>query len=106
MSVKLATKGADLAKGSSAQGARKIPWDSRAKFLEIGNGVQLSGSLRDCVVAYAALAPDRRRLAMIISDALVPTADGGSATLKLDPREIAHLVDALEPAVSQRQTTH
>jgi hypothetical protein len=91
MSVKLAPKSAELANRST----RQIPWDSRAKFFEIGNGVQLSCSLRDCVAAFAALDSERRSLSMIISDELVPTANGGSATLKLDPADIAFLLDAL-----------
>ena len=98
MSVELATRPAHAAKGDAAQGGRDIPWDSRAKFPEMGNGVHFVGSLRDCVAAYAALGPDRRRMAMIIADELVPTADGGLATLKLEPDDIAWLVDAVQPA--------
>jgi hypothetical protein len=95
MSVKLAPGSAGPAKGSAALGGRPIPWDSPAKFLEMGNGVQLSCSLRDCVAAFAALGVERRQMAIIISNELVPTAHGGAAALMLDPADIAQLVEAL-----------
>jgi hypothetical protein len=95
MTVKLAPGSPRSAKGSATPGGRAIPWDSPAKFLEMGNGVQLSCSLRDCVAAFAALDDKRRPMAIIISDDLVPAAHGGAATLLLEPADIVSLIDSL-----------
>ena len=73
---------------------RPIPWDSRAKFIEIGRDGHLSGNLRDCLAAYRELDSDRRGMAMIISDALVPTSRGVPAVRKLEPRDMDCLLEA------------
>jgi hypothetical protein len=98
MSVELTQPPAEPGKDVAAPAEREIPWTSRAKFLELGKAGQLSGSLRDCVAAYAALDPLSRRRAMIICDDLVPTGPGRLPARKLDPADINHLVDALQPA--------
>jgi hypothetical protein len=73
---------------------RPIPWTSRAKFIEMGRDGHLSGNLRDCLAAYRALSPDRRGMAMIISDVLVPTCRGAPAVRKLEPRDMDCLLEA------------
>jgi hypothetical protein len=84
MGVKLAIPAAD----------RPIPWTSQAKFLEIGREGHFSGNLRDCIALYRDLSPDRRCMAMIISDALVPTGRGLPAVRKLEPRDMDALLEA------------
>jgi hypothetical protein len=73
---------------------RPVPWVSQAKFIEIGRDGHLSGNLRDCVAAYRDLSPDRRGMAMIICDVLVPTCRGLPAVRKLEPRDMDRLLEA------------
>ena len=73
---------------------RPIPWTSHAKFLEIGREGHFSGNLRDCIARYRELSPDRRGMAMIISDVLVPTGRGLPAVRKLEPRDMDSLLEA------------
>src|SRR5579872_4187680 len=84
MGVKLAIPATD----------RPIPWTSHARFLEIGREGHFSGDLRDCIAHYRELSPDRRGMAMIISDVLVPTGRGLPAVRKLEPRDMDALLEA------------
>jgi hypothetical protein len=85
-----------LAKSSILPTDRPIPWTSRAKFMEIGREKHLNGNLRDCIAAYRDLSPDRKGMAMIISDALVPTCRGYPAVRKLEPRDMNCLLEAFQ----------
>ena len=73
---------------------RPIPWTSQAKFIEIGRDRHVNGSLRECLAAYSDLSPDRRGMAMIISDTLVPTCRGYPAVRKLEPGDMDCLLEA------------
>ena len=73
---------------------RPIPWTSHAKFMELGREGHVRGSLRDCIAAYRDLSPGRRGMAMILSDALVPTGRGLPAVRKLEPRDMDYLLEA------------
>ena len=84
MSVKLAITASD----------RPIPWTGHARFMEIGREGHVSGSLRDCIAAYRDLSPDRRGMAMILSDSLVPTCRGWPAVRKLEPGDMDCLLEA------------
>jgi hypothetical protein len=83
-----------LAKYPISSTDRPIPWTSQAKFMEIGRQGHVSGNLRDCIVAYRELRPERRGMAMIISDVLVPTCRGYPAVRKLEPRDMDCLLEA------------
>ena len=88
MSVKLAAASTD----------RPIPWTCRARFMEIGREGHITSSLRDCIAAYRDLSPDRRGMAMILSDALVPTCRGWPAVRKLEPGDMDCLLEAFHAA--------
>ena len=83
-----------LAEPSLPATDRPIPWTSQAKFIEIGRDRHVNGSLLDCLAAYRDLSPDRRGMAMIISDTLVPTCRGYPAVRKLEPGDMDCLLEA------------
>lgn len=93
MSVKLAVAPAE----------RPIPWTSHARFMEIGRAGHFNGNLRDCIAAYHSLSPDRRGMAMILSDALVPTCRGLPAVRKLEPGDMDCLLEAFHADAKGRE---